>query len=169
MRVVPDLSLIIQNPQWTPVFVIPQGTVLPKGRHGLYPEITRAAAAVNNRFGCYSWGSQSEVYYCGSFAQDYARRSFKSNLHARVHNYLQNHRIKETGQKNTNLMVFEKINEALMNEDIILSVFSFEEVKFSNCAYSFSQYCQDHDLVHTVEQLLITFYRKQGQCQWNRT
>ena len=66
-------------------------------------------------------------------------------------------------------MVFEKINETLMNEDIILSVFSFEDLKFTNCGYSFSQYCEDPDLVHSVEQLLITYYRTLGQCQWNRT
>jgi hypothetical protein len=169
IRSFPDLSLIIHNPAWISVFAIPQGAVLSKGRHGLYHEITRAAAAVSNRYGCYSWGSQSEIYYCGSFAQDYVRGGFKSNLHARVHNYLQNHRIKATGQKNTNLMVFEKINESLVKENIILSIFSFEEINFADGSYSFSQFCQDPDLVHTVEQLLISWYRKQGQCQWNRT
>ncbi|MCL4559893.1 MAG: hypothetical protein M1281_04655 [Chloroflexi bacterium] len=169
VRSIPDLSLTVHNPAWTPVFAIPQSTILLKGRHGLYPQIIQAAAAVNNRYGCYSWGSQSEVYYCGSFAQDYILGGFKSNLHARVHNYLQNHRINETGQKNTNLMVFEKINEALVKEDIILSVFSFEGINFTNGTYNFSQYCEDPDLVHTVEQLLISWYRKQGQCQWNRT
>ncbi len=169
IRALPDLTLIIHNPVWTPVFTIPKGTILPKGRHGLYPEITQAAAAVNFRYGCYSWGSQSEIYYCGSFAQDYVHGRFKSNLHARVHNYLQNHRTKETGQKNTNLMVFEKINEALVRENIILNVFSLEEINFYDRVYTFSQYCEDPDLVHTVEQLLISWYRKQGQSQWNRT
>jgi len=164
-----DFSLSIQNAAWNPVFVIPKGSILLKGRHGLYHDITLAAAGIKDRFGCYSWGRGSEIYYCGSFAQDYVRGGFKSNLQARVHNYLQNHRIKATGQKNTNLMVFEKINETLLKDDVVLSVFTFRLLKFAGVSYSFSQYCEDPDLVHLVEQLLISFYRKLEQCHWNRT
>jgi hypothetical protein len=110
---VPDITLSVLDSAWTPVFTIPQGSVLLKGRPGLYHEITGAADAVSDRCGCYSWGSPEAIFYCGSFARDDLGGRFKSNLQARVHNYLQNHRTKHTGQKNTNLMVFENINEAL--------------------------------------------------------
>lgn len=150
------------------MFTIPRGTSLPKGRDGLYTGLIQAAAAVNYQFGCYSFRGQSVIYYCGYFTRDYARGGFITNLQARIHNYLQNHRITETGWKNTNLVVFEKINEILVNEDIILDVLTFDEIVFTDRAYNFSQFCEDPDLVHTVEQLLISWYRKQGQCQWNR-
>lgn len=165
-----EMSLRIHQPAWQVVTVIPRGQTLVKGRrNSLYAEICRAAGGVQYRFGCYSWGSPTEVHYCGSFAQDYARGGFKSNLHARMHNYLQNHRVKPTGQKNTNLMVFEQINAALAEHEIRLSVFTFEWMEVDGTRVDFAQYCQDPDLVHLVEQWLIAGCRRQGQCAWNRT
>lgn len=166
----PEMSLHIHQPAWKVVAAIPQGQQLVKGRRNdLYTEICRAAAGVPYRFGCYAWGSPAEVHYCGSFARDYTRGSFKSNLHARVHNYLQNHRVKPTGQKNTNLMVFEQINAALAESEIRLSVFTFEQIEIDGTAVDFGGYCQNPDLVHLVEQWLIAGYRRKGQCGWNRT
>jgi hypothetical protein len=165
----PDLALVLNKPFWKNIFTIPQGSVLQKGRHGLYHEIVAAAAQVGARFGCYSWGSDSIIYYCGSFAQDYARGNFKSNLHGRIHNYLQNHRQKETGQKNTNLMIFENINTALNNGNVLLRHFYFDSLKVGGDLIEFNTFSNDPNLVHAVEQLLICSYRRQGQCQWNRT
>jgi hypothetical protein len=42
LKSIPDLSIHIYNPAWTPIFTIPQGAILQKGRHGLYSEITQA-------------------------------------------------------------------------------------------------------------------------------
>lgn len=166
----PEMNLRIHQPAWQVVAAIPQGQQLVKGRRNdLYTKICRAAGRVQYRFGCYSWGSPTEVHYCGSFARDYVRGGFKSNLHARMHNYLQNHRVKETGQKNTNLMVFEQINAALAKHEIRLSVFTFEWMEVDGTRVDFARYCQDADLVHLVEQWLIAGYRRQGQCGWNRT
>jgi hypothetical protein len=164
-----NLSLKIHQPQWRTIFTIPLGTVLRKGRHGLYHDITEAAASVNERFGCYSWGSNSVIYYCGSFAQDYTRGDFKTNLQGRVHNYLQNHRQKSTERKNTNLMVFENINNVLKQSAVLLCLFTFESLEFGNDTVDFATFSTDPGLVHAVEQLLICAYRKQKQCAWNRT
>jgi hypothetical protein len=66
-------------------------------------------------------------------------------------------------------MVFEKINETLPKADITISIYTFEKITFSGQLYTFEQFCQNPDLIHTVEQILIAWYRTQGQCQWNRT
>ncbi|GEM_PF-1270419 len=163
------LAIEIQEPAWNTIFVIPRGTVLIKGRHGIYHEITQAAGNYPYRFGCYAWANNSTLFYCGSFAADYMRGRFKSNLQARVHNYLQNHPTKETGNKNTNLMVFEHINQALINEDVLLKTFNFEKIKFGQENVAFTSYSQDPNLVRVVEDFLIAWFRKLGQCQWNRT
>ena len=164
-----EFSLVLHQPQWRRVFTIPQGTVLQKGRHGLYHDIVKAAAAVSERFGCYSWGNERTVFYCGSFAQDYSRGNFNSNLHGRIHNYLQNHRVRETGQKNTNLMVFESINESLKRNDVLLRLLMFESLHVGDDRVDFATFSTDPDLVHAVEQLLICTHRRQGECEWNRT
>lgn len=164
-----NISLTLSNHTWRPVFTIPKGAILEKGRHGLYHEITGAAGAISERFGCYSWGSPSTIYYCGSFAKDYSRGDFKTNLQGRVHNYLQNHRRKDTGRINTNLMVFEKINDALQLNDVHLSLLTFEWLQIGDDQVDFATFSTNPDLVHAVEQLLICSYRRQGQCQWNRT
>ncbi len=168
-----NISLAIQQPQWRTVYTIPKGTALKKGRrHKLYKDITKAAGAVTERFGCYSWGSDTIIFYCGSFAKDYSRGGFKTNLHGRVHNYLQSHglaKFKRTGRKNTNLMVFDNINKALCQNDILLRLFTFEELEIGNDKVDFVTFSTDPNLVHTVEQLLICTYRRQDQCKWNRT
>lgn len=164
-----NISLTLSNHIWRPVFTIPKGTILQKGRHGLYHEITGAAETISERFGCYSWGSASTIYYCGSFAKNYSRGGFKTNLQGRVHNYLQNHRRKATGRINTNLMVFEKINDALQLNDVHLSLLTFDWLHIGDDRVDFATFSTDPDLVHAVEELLICAYRRQDQCQWNRT
>jgi hypothetical protein len=164
-----NISLTLSNHTWRPVFAIPKDTILQKGRHGLYGDITKAAGAINERFGCYSWGSASKIYYCGSFAKDYARGGFKTNLQGRVHNYLQNHRRKASGRINTNLMVFEKINNALRLNDVYLSLLTFEWLQLGDDRVDYATFSTDPNLIHAVEELLICTYRRLGQCQWNRT
>lgn len=164
-----NFSLILHQPQWQIVYTIPQGTVLEKGRHGLYHNITRAAASVGERFGCYSWRSDSIIFYCGSFAQDYRRGNFKTNLQGRIHNYLQNHGRKDAKRKNTNLRVFENINAALRQGNVLLCLFTFDSLQIGDNRVNFAAFSTDPDLVHVVEQVLICTYRRQGQCEWNRT
>jgi len=166
-----NFSLIVAQPQWRVISTIPKGVVLPKGRKNeLYRAITGAAANVTERFGCYSWGDETNICYCGSFAQDYASGNFVSNLQGRVHNYLQNHRLDtRTGRKNTNLMVFENINTALKKGDVILRLFIFESLQIGNEKVDFVTFAENSYLVQATEQLLICSYRRKGQCQWNRT
>jgi len=163
------MALEVIEPAWDTVFVIPHGTLLTKGRHGIYDEITKAAGTYPYRFGCYAWANTSTIFYCGSIAANYMRGRFNSNLQARVHNYLQNHRTKETGNKNTNLMVFERISLALESEDILLKAFHFEKIVFGQEIIDFATFSQNSNLVRAIEELLIAWYRKLGQCQWNRT
>ncbi len=163
-----DLGLLIRDFVWRPILTIPRGTVLERGRRGLYDELTAAAGAVSERFGCYSWGSEATTYYCGSFARDYSHGHFRSNLEGRVHNYLQTHQRRRDGFKNTNLLVFESINAALQREDILLRLLTFSSLQVGEQEVSFAEYAQDADLVHTVEQLVICTYRKRGECGWNR-
>lgn len=165
-----QFSLSIHDPHWKDVFTIPRGTVLQKGRHGIYPELVKAAGAVDLRFGCYSWGAVNLVHYCGSFAQDNKRGNFNSNLHARVHHYWQTHnQKKKTGHKNTNLMVFENIGSVLRTDSVHLRVFSFSQMQFGEKNLTLSDFSQEPDIVHAVEQILIATYRKRGECSWNRS
>ncbi len=163
-------SISVFSPQWPVVYTIPKGTVLVKGRrHWLYKDIMKATQNITHKCGCYSWMSKTVVYYCGSFTE-YSSGRFKTNLQARIHNYFQNHRQRaDTGRKNTNLMVFEKINAALKHEDVHLSLFTFESLDIDNCRLGYDDFSQDPDLVHAVEELLICSYRRRHQCAWNRT
>ena len=163
-----EFLLALKDSEWKKVFIIPRGTILPKGRHGLYHKIMASAATVPDRFGCYAWGNHSEIYYCGSFSQDYTRKEFRTNLHGRIHNYLQNHRQKPNGRKNTNLVVFENINNSLLASDVILFHLVFKSVQVGAEEVDFNTFSNDSYLVRAIEQLLISSYRKQNQCSWNR-
>jgi hypothetical protein len=163
-----EVSLNIHNPFWETVYKIQSNSPFVKGRHGVYHEIVHAASQISQRFGCYAWGTADCLHYIGSFSQDYKRRSFKSNLHGRIHNYLQNHRSKENGRKNTNLMVFENIRETLLLQDIHLYLFTFDVLKIGEETVDYAGFSQDGELVRAVEQLLICSYRRKQQCTWNR-
>jgi len=165
-----DFSIKLHKPQWKIVCTIPKGTVLQKGRHGVYREIIDATKLVKQRFGCYAWQSDTTVYYWGSFAKDYIHGNFRTNLQGRIHNYLQNHRINsKTDRKNTNLMVFENLNSTLKSKDVSLGILVFDRLNIGNDEIDFPIFTQDADLVHAVEELLICGYRRQKQCEWNRT
>jgi len=163
-----EVSLQVHVPAWHTVFRIPRGAFLIKGRHGMYDELVAAAGSVRDQFGCYAWASPGVINYIGSFSRDYARGGHASNLAARVHNYLQNHRELENGRKNTNLMVFEKLNAALVTEDVSLSVFRFESANLGGGPMSFAAYTSDGQIVRAMEQLLICSCKRIGQCAWNR-
>lgn len=165
-----NLSLAIQRPDWRTIYTIPQGTVIPKGRKNpSYKSISSVTGEIQERYGCYAWGDNSDIYYCGSFTDDYTGERFKSNFQGRIHNYLQNHRIENTGRKNTNLRVFENINSALPNNSVSLYLFTFFELHIGDTILDFASFTNDSALVQAVEQLLICIYRRNGQCQWNRT
>ncbi len=165
-----NYSLTLNNPLWRTVYIIPKGTTMLKGRHGLYHELLDATKSFKERFGCYSWQSVGTIYYCGSYAKDYKRGHFKTNLQGRIHNYFQNHRIdSKTGRKNTNLMVFENLNKMLRNSDVSLCVLVFGSLRIGADEIDFDTFVQDPGLVHAVEELLICSYRRQKQCDWNRT
>lgn len=165
-----DFSLNLHQSSWKNIYTIQKNTTVAKGRRNdLYKAITQAAGTHLARFGCYAWRNETGIFYCGSFAQDYARGNFKSNLQGRIHNYLQNHRTKKSGFKNTNLMVFENLNTILEQNDISLCVFVFDYLEINGEKVDYTSYCLDSNLVHTVEELLICSYRRNGECKWNRT
>lgn len=153
-----EILLRIINPSWQPVYTIPQGTTLLKGRHGLYHAMVEAAAQVQQRFGCYAWGVTDFIYYVGSFSKDYTSGRHKSNLHGRLHNYLQNHRLKKNGRKNTNLMVFENLNTELKARAISLYLLNFDFVEIGQEKAPYVYFTNNPDLVRSVEQLLICAY-----------
>lgn len=163
-----DISLTIHNACWETVYKIPCNTPLMKGRHGQYHDIVKAAGNIQDQFGCYAWGAPDTIYYIGSFSKHYKRGDHKSNLHARIHNYLQNHREKENGRKNTNLMVFENINSLLLTCDVSIFILRFDYLEMGYERIGYSQYCEDTELVRAVEQLLICNHKRQKQCNWNR-
>lgn len=162
-------AIEIEQPKWQPVITIPQGTELSKGRRNdWYRNITDAASLVYAQNGCYCWYSDEIVLYVGSF-RPYSRNEFKSSLHGRIHNYLQNHRVNNTGRINTNLMVFNNINHQLKESDILLAHFTFDTMQIGQDSIDFNTFSVDGAFVHVVEELLICTYRRIGQCVWNRT
>jgi len=127
------LVLKLNSANWNNVYTIPKGTVLQKGRHGLYHEMVDAAALVSVRFGCYGWAIESDtICYCGSFSKDYTKSEFKSNLHGRLHHYLQSHGSPKPERKNTNLMVFDNINTALRVAAVKFQHLEFESLEIGN-------------------------------------
>jgi hypothetical protein len=163
-----ELSLAINEPFWQTVYEIHQSNFLLKGRHGSYHAIVEAAGNIKSRFGCYGWGTSENLFYIGSFSKDYTHGDHKSNFHGRIHNYLQNHRLKESGQKNTNLLVFENINHALLANNVILYILCFDSIQIGQEQIDYSCYAQSPELVRAVEQLLICSYKRNNQCSWNR-
>ena len=163
-----DYSLIIREPRWNNIVTLPKGTALVKGVQGPNRQIMDALANVPERFGCYTWATQDEVLYCGSFTQDYANAISKNNFQERVRNYLQNHRVNATGHKNTNLMVFENINSVLQDRGVYLRLLRFRYVQMGAEEIDFASYSSDPDIIRAVEQLVIAIYKEQGQCSWNR-
>jgi hypothetical protein len=163
-----ETYLRITNSSWQSIYEIPQSTILLKGRHGLYHAMVEAAAQVLQRFGCYAWGTADCLFYVGSFSKDYKGGRHKSNLHGRIHNYLQNHRLKENGRMNTNLMVFGNINAALQAGAVSLYLFRFDFLEIGQEKVDYVEYANDPDLVRAVEQLLICSYKRNQQCVWNR-
>ena len=163
-----EISLKVVGASWEIVYLIPKGTRLVKGRHGLYHEIVDAAGKISERFGCYSWGTPDKLFYIGSFSKDYKRGDHKSNLHGRIHNYLQNHREKDSGQKNTNLMVFDNLNQSLIVQDVMLSIYRFDHLELGVERIEYPNYTEKPEIVRALEQLLICLYKRDSQCIWNR-
>lgn len=163
MNIPKRLLLEVLQPHWVTVFAIPKGTVVPKGRHGPYHELMKATATVEQRYGCYAWTTPVAIRYCGCITKDYKNVEFKSNLHGRVHNYFQNHH----GQ--TNKYVFDRINEALHESDILLQWLSFDSLILNDRECDFSTFSNDRTMVRAVEELLILTHRRIGECDWNRT
>ncbi len=164
-----DMKIELVNPIWFQVFRIPQGSRVVKGRHGVYGDLRSACRQIIDRFGCYSWQSNNEVHYCGSFAKDYARKEFKTNLEGRMHNYWQNHRIGKNGQMNTNKYVFDQIVTTIQKCTVDLNIVKFGSVMLENMEVCYSDYINNPVLVQAVEALLICHYRFAEQCTWNRT
>jgi hypothetical protein len=162
-----DFTIEVQHPIWQPVITIPQGSILAKGRRNdWYRTITTAAGNVIAPCGCYCWHTTDKVLYVGSFRP---YKNFKSSLHARVHNYLQNHGKAEKKKLNTNRMVFDNLNLILQQSEILFSYLTFESLRLGNDIINFETFSSDPTLVHAVEELLIATYRRAGQCEWNRT
>lgn len=156
------LSLEIHQPEWKTIFTFPRGTVMKKGRHGLYHDVCGAAGRVEQKYGCYAWAA-GVIRYCGCNTKDYGRAEFKSNLHGRVHNYLQNH------SGTTNKFVFDKITGELAATDVRFLYLSFESLALGDEIFDYATFGGDRTLVKAVEELLIASYRRIGQCDWNRT
>lgn len=160
-------AIEIVNPRWNKVFTVPFGAALPKGKRDMSKSILHAAKSITDSFGCYSWASNDEVYYCGSFSE-YA--NFTSNFEGRIYQYLTNHRRAEDGSpSNTNARIFDLLNEALRISDVTLQLLRFDHLKCSDAVYEFDTFAADSDLTKAVERLLIATYTRMGQCEWNDT
>jgi len=164
----PELEIAFLKPRWKCVCRIEHGTNLTKGKSGRSGRILEAARGVVEQFGCYSWSANGAVMYCGSYSE-YDAKHFKSNLEGRIYQYLTNHKRDGAGlPKNTNAEVFDHINRALSECEVILQVFLFERCRLGSELVDFSSYATDPFLARAVEKLLICVYRRHGQCTWNK-
>lgn len=161
-----NISLV--NPKWKLVFEIPILSRLRKGKNKRNIELLKKAALVKEKYGCYSWVTDS-IQYCGSFSKDYKHRPNHNNLESRIHQYLYNHsNNKKNGEPMTNLHIFNKIKKELRNRSVKLKRLSFEKLLIANKEISFKKYCDTPLYVEAVEQLLIYSIRAKGKCKWNR-
>ena len=163
-----NVQYSIDEFDWIDIYTFSKGTIIQKGRRGIYKNIMPIVGKLQIRFGCYCWRNSEAVFYIGSFSKDYSNKEFTTNLMGRIHNYLQNHRINKNGRKNTNLMVFDKLNKQLTQSDMFLSYLKFNEISVNDDTISYNKYSNDSLLVKTVEQVLIDTYKRINQCDWNR-
>jgi hypothetical protein len=163
-----DLGFEIVSPRWKTVIQVPKGSILPKGRSTLSRDIILAARRFAERFGVYSWGSTDQTLYCGSFSRDYKSSQFESNFEGRIHQYFCNHKRRDDGAaKNTNALVFDRINDTLRSDCIELRLFDFDELRSLGVLFTPSQYASDSCLVRAVERVVIGANKHKGQCPWN--
>jgi hypothetical protein len=70
---------------------------------------------------------------------------------------------------NTNLMIFNQINDLLRHNPVSLQLLKCDAIEVSDKKrITYEEYTHNPDLVHAIEQLLIYSYRHQDQCVWNR-
>lgn len=164
----PELDIAFLSPRWEYVYQVEGGVMLPKGKGGESGRILEASSQVPEQFGCYAWNANRAVMYCGSFS-DYSARHFKTNLAGRIYQYLTNHKRDTAGlPRNTNAAIFDYINHALLESEVVLRVFRFDRCRLGSEVVDFSTYTTDPFLVRAVEKLLVCTYRRQSQCQWNK-
>lgn len=161
-----NISLV--KPKWEIVFVIPKKSHMEKGKNKTNKKLLEKAALVKDKYGCYSWTTDS-IQYCGSFSKDYKYRPNHNNLESRIHQYLYNHSTnKKNGEPMTNLNIFNNIKKELKSRPVKLKKLSFEKLLIANKKVSFKKYCITPLYVEAVEQLLIYSLRAKGKCKWNR-
>jgi hypothetical protein len=162
------LGFEIVSPRWKLVTQVPKGSVLPKGRQALSRDVILAARRFAERFGVYSWGTEAQALYCGSFSRDYNSSQFESNFEGRIHQYFCNHKRHDGGvAKNTNALVFDRINDAWRSDCIVLRLFDFDELRSLGALFGPSQYASDSGLVRAVERVVIWAHKQKGECAWN--
>src|SRR5262249_21967076 len=135
-----NFSIEIPQPSWKLVSTIPKGTVVPKGRSPIYRHVCGSTKLELDRFGCYCWEAAGVTLYCGSFSKDYSGSGFKCNLQGRISQYFENHRISKSGNPNTNLKVFDLLNQRLQLTDTNLRVLKFDVLRSVNRSIRFNDY-----------------------------
>ena len=164
-----NIKLEIINLNWNVIYQIPRAATLVKGRKEEYWKIMDAAKAVLETYGCYAWGNDKLIYYIGSYSRDYKNKNHQNNFQERLHNYLQNHRTKPNGRTNTNKMVFDKVIQQLAVEDIKIFRLRFEKIILNEHVLTFQEASNDSEIIKALEEMLIAFYKKRGEANWNRT
>lgn len=157
------LQLQIEDNIWKPIIEITQGAVLERTAKDKWYKATIAETRmIRSRFGCYTWMTEDKIRYCGSFAKDYKYGS-KPNFAARISRYLGTHK------GTINVRIHQEINLALQHSPVILAHFVFDKLILDNIEISFEDYSEDSNLIRMVEELLICTYRRENQCDWNRS
>ena len=118
-------------------------------------DIILAARRIPERFGVYSWGTDDQILYCGSFSKDYRNPQFECNFEGRIRQYFCNHKRHDDGAaKNTNALVFDRVNEGLQSNSFLLTLFDFDELQSLDTLLARSQYATDPCLVRAVERVI---------------
>ena len=162
-------SIEILNPSWELICKVERGTKLAKGKNDQSQRILHTAAKITQRFGCYSWATDTAIMYCGSFSRDYSGKQFRTNLEGRVYQYLNNHKRDSNGMpKNTNAEIFDQINQTCVDSDLFLRILQFDRLCLGHESIDYLSYSLEPYLVHAVEKLVISTYHHQSQCSWNK-
>jgi hypothetical protein len=162
-----QLLLDIPEATWKRVAMIPRGRILIKGTSAISKEVLLAARGEADRFGCYCWAARGMTLYCGSFSKDYRSWQFKTNFEGRIAQYFRNHLVSKSGMPNTNLRIFNRLNEELNLADMNLLLLKFESLIGPGGNIPFSSYTSDSALIRAVERLLIWTYKAMDECPWN--
>jgi hypothetical protein len=164
------MNIKIEKLKYKVVFNLNQGVFLKKGSGKNNKDILNKCSNITTPYLCYYWKTESSILYVGSISADYQKKlQHQTNLSKRVQNYLQNHAFNVLkNSSNTNLRIFNAINEQLKYSSVEFGIFQFDSLCMNERQYKYDDFSKNPYLVYMFEHILIADYKEKNQCNLNK-